>query len=75
MQIFNFYRDIRDAIDGYKTYIVAVAIAVFTGLEVYGIDVDPNVYKLFALLGLGAVRSAMAKIEDALGEANNSDGG
>lgn len=71
MQIFNFYKDLRDAIDGYKTYIVAVSIAIFTGLEAYGVDVPPNIYKLFALLGLGAVRSAMAKIETNL---NDKDG-
>lgn len=62
----SFVKEFREFIDGYKSYIVAASIGIFTGLEYYGIDIDPIIYKLLAFAGLAAVRSAMKKIEGAL---------
>jgi len=50
-------------ISGKKTYIVAILGAIGVGLQLYGITIPEYIWSLLALAGLGAVRSAISKIE------------
>jgi len=54
---------IRSFIDGYKTYITAIGVAVVAGCQAYGIQIDPWVWSLLAAVGLGSIRSAAKKLE------------
>jgi hypothetical protein len=49
-------------LQGKKTYIVAALIAIGAGLKYLGIDVPEFVYPMLGALGLGAVRSALDKL-------------
>mgnify|MGYP000081806773 FL=1 len=63
MGVFNFISDIREGLKGYKTYIVAFLVAIFAGLEAYGVDVPPETVKLLGIAGIGAgVRAAIQEL-------------
>lgn len=48
-------------LDGKKTYLVALTVAVLAGLQAYGIAVPEYVYAILGALGLGSVRAAVSK--------------
>lgn len=52
---------VLDFLNGKKTYIVAVVIAVTAGVQALGYTVPEWVYALETALGLGAVRVGVAK--------------
>ena len=54
---------IEALVQGKKTYFVAIAGAILVGLQLYGIVIPEFVWTLLGLAGLGAVRSAIGKIE------------
>ena len=50
-------------LDGKKTYIVAILTATGIILQSFGIVIPDFVWQLLGIAGLGAVRSALKKIE------------
>lgn len=52
---------ILDFLNGKKTYIVAVIIALTAGVQALGYTIPDWVYALETALGLGAVRVGVAK--------------
>ena len=56
-------KKLEDLLQGKKTYIVAILGAILCGLQLYGIQIPEVVWTLLGLLGLGAVRSAIGKVE------------
>lgn len=51
------------ALQGKKTYIVAVLTAIGAALVVLGIPIPEFVWPILGALGLGAVRSAIEKLK------------
>ena len=71
MGIFNFVSDLQEALQGYKTYIVALIVGVVAGLEAFGIDVPLETVKLLGLAGIGAgARSAIKEIRATINESD-----
>ena len=56
-------KKVVDYLQGKKTYIVAILVAVFELLYQSGVDVPSWVGPMLVILGLGAVRSAIKKVE------------
>lgn len=54
---------ILEFIDGKKTYIVSILIGVGAYLQYSGIEIPEVVWPILLALGLGAVRSALKKLE------------
>lgn len=54
---------IEKALAGKKTYVVAVLVAIGVGLQQLGVVIPEWVAPILAALGLGAVRSALTKLE------------
>jgi len=54
---------LREFFAGQKTYITAIAIAVFAVLQYFGYDIDPWIWELLGALGLGFLRAAWKKLE------------
>ena len=50
-------------LDGKKVYIVAILTGICVTLQQLGITIPPYVYELLGLLGLGAIRSTLKKLE------------
>lgn len=50
-------------LQGKKTYITAIVVAVLAGLQAAGIEIPSWVDTLTAALGLGTLRAAVGKIE------------
>ena len=56
-------KKIMDYLQGKKTYIVAILTAIFIILNAFDVVIPEYVYQLLAVAGLGAVRSALKKLE------------
>lgn len=54
---------IEKFLSGRKTYFVAIIGAILAGLQLYGIAIPEIAWQALGLLGLGAIRSAVGKIE------------
>ena len=54
---------IEKALSGKKTYLIVVIVAIGAGLKMLGIEIPEFVYPILGALGLGAIRSAVSKIE------------
>ena len=55
---------IEGFLEGYKTYIVAIPAGIAVALELIGIEIPWQIVgPILAALGLGAVRSAIGKVE------------
>ncbi len=54
---------IEGLLSGKKTYIIVLLIAIGAGLKTYGIVIPEVAWAILAALGLGAVRSAISKVE------------
>ncbi len=50
-------------INGKKTYIVAFGVAICVVLKAFGIVIPEVVFQLLGVAGLGAIRSALKKLE------------
>ena len=57
------FTKIWDAINGKKSYLVALLVAIRGLLEAYGIHIPAVVDSLLAAFGIVAVKSALEKIE------------
>jgi len=55
---------VQKALEGKKTYIVALLIGAGAVLSYLGVDIPEFVWSILGMLGLGAVRSAVGKIEN-----------
>ena len=56
-------KKIMDYLQGKKTYIVAILTAVFIILNAFDVVIPEYIWQLLAVAGLGAVRSALKKLE------------
>lgn len=56
-------KQIMKFIDGYKTKIVAVGVAVAGIMQAFGVPIPEVVWVLLSAAGLGAIRSAIKKVE------------
>lgn len=54
---------IERALQGYKTYIIALLIVVGAVLESKGIAIPEFIYPILGALGLGAIRSGISKVK------------
>lgn len=54
---------IEKALQGWKTYIVAVLVLGGAVLEIKGIAIPGFIWPILSALGLGAVRSAIGKLK------------
>jgi len=57
------FQKLKKFVDGYKTYITAVGVAILAVLQYLGYTIDPWIWKLLGALGLGSIRSAWKKLE------------
>lgn len=58
------WKSILDYINGKKTYIVAALTGVAIVVQAFGIVIPEVVWQMLAVLGLGAIRSALKKLEE-----------
>ena len=56
-------KKIMDYLQGKKTYIVAILTAIFIILNAFDVVIPEYIWQLLAVAGLGAVRSALKKLE------------
>ena len=54
-------KNIREFLDGYKTYISAGLIGLFAALQYLGYEIPVWVYGVLGALGLGSLRAAVSK--------------
>lgn len=54
---------LKDFVNGNKTYIVIILAAIGFIVQAQGVIIPEFVWQVLTLLGLGAIRSAMKKIE------------
>jgi len=59
----NFLKRLEELLQGKKSYVIAIVGAVLVGLQLYGIAIPEIVWKILGVLGLGALRSALGKVE------------
>lgn len=52
-------------LQGKKTYIVAILVGIVGILQWVGVEIPEAVWTILSAFGLGAVRSALKKIEEA----------
>lgn len=58
------WESILNYINGKKTYIVAALTGVAIVVQAFGIVIPEVVWQMLAVLGLGAIRSALKKLEE-----------
>jgi len=61
-KVVDLVKTVNEYLQGKKTYIVAVLIAVIELLNQSGVEIPEWVLPVLAILGLGAVRSAIKKV-------------
>jgi hypothetical protein len=59
------FQQIKDFVDGKKTYIIGAILFVTGGLQALGYVVPEWVYAVEVSLGLGALRAGVSKTADA----------